>query len=253
MIAKCTAACVGAFFLTVGPSLAASPSFVAVATDPAPAFDFVQQAGSLAYDGQTLTLSGIAPSTIYFSDRPYRMVGQLDNATFAGLWDGDNTFAEDRPNAAITLLDKPDAGPVIVELTSAQLNGSDIDYGVNVVSGQLPASATNIAMFVDSANRVRRVGTSGSVHQSAHQVSNQRAAPGPYCYHDPQSHECHPYPTAHPGATYTAGVVTGAAVASASQQQPVYYVYPIPEGALPSGCYINSTHTEMICTVPLQQ
>ena len=81
---------------------------------------------------------------------------------------------------------------------------------------------------------------------AAHGPYPHHPVPGPYCYHAPQSPECH----YHPGAAYAAGVATGAAVASASRPPPVY-VYPIPSGQLPPNCYINSSHTEMICSVPI--
>jgi hypothetical protein len=113
---------------------AAAQSFpVPVAIDPAPAYDYIQQAASMSFDGETLTLSGLAPSTIYFSDRPYRETGQVDTATFLQLWDEGGSFADDPPNAALTVLSAPDDQPAVVELTSPQLAGSDLKYSVKVL------------------------------------------------------------------------------------------------------------------------
>lgn len=283
-------ACFGVFVLTPGvaaaqaqnpaappaANAAQAPRLVNMA--PAPDYDYVQQAGSLAFDGQTMTLSNLAPATIYFSDRPYRISGQVDNATFATFWDTPNgQFVGDPPNAAITVMGANMQGkpPIVVELNSAELDGSDMIYGVRVLSGELPSSASNVALFVDRGERPRRFGSAGGVHRAnvgrfnaggyhpyhpyhPYRPYQHHPLPGPYCYHDPQAPECHrhpyrPYPPYHPYYPYypgafAAGAVTGAAIASANQ--PVY-VYPIPVGPLPPNCYINSTHTEMICSVPL--
>lgn len=249
----------GALLLALAPGIAvAQTPPVPVSIDPAPDFDYIQQAASMAFDGTTLTLSGLAPSTIYFSDRPYRETGQVDTATFLALWDKDGSFAGDPPNAAVTALSAPNAQPAVVELSSPELEGDDLKYSVKVLSGELPASASDIALFVDRGSRPRRTSYKGSVKGTYYPV---QPLPGPYCYHDPQAPECHyhpyhpyypPYRPYYPGA-YAAGVATGAAIASANQPQPVYYIYPIPTGQLPPNCYINSTHTEMVCTVPLQQ
>ncbi len=247
----------GALLLALTPGIAAAQSPEAVNIEPAPGFDYIQQAASMAFDGQTMTLSGLAPSTIYFSDRPYRETGQVDTADFIALWADGGTFAGDPPNAAVTVLSAADDQPAVVELTSPQIDGDSLKYSVTVISGTLADSAKDVAIFVDHGDRPRTTSHAGSVKGTYYPV---HPLPGPYCYHDPQSPECHyhpyhPYPPNrpyYPGA-YAAGVVTGAAIASASQPQPVYYVYPIPPGTLPPNCYINSTHTEMICTVPLKQ
>jgi hypothetical protein len=249
----------GALLLALAPGLAAAQSFpVPVSIEPAPAYDYIQQAASMTFDGETLTLSGLSPSTLYFSDRPYRESGQVDTQTFLSLWDDGGSFADDAPNAALTVLSSPDTQPAVVTLNTAELDGGDLKYSVTVVSGDMPGSADDVALFVDRGSRPRRNAHSGSVKGTVYPT---HPLPGPYCYHDPQARECHyhpyhpyyPYPYYHPGAAYAAGVATGAAIASSNQPQPVYYVYPIPTGQIPPNCYINSTHTEMVCTVPLQQ
>ena len=53
---------------------------------------FVQTAQGIDSNGQTLTLRGITPSTLYFSDRPKRVVGHMTTGDFVDLWAiGDNT------------------------------------------------------------------------------------------------------------------------------------------------------------------
>ena len=63
---------------------------------------FVQTAQGITSDGTTLTMSGVTPSTLYFSDRPQRVVGHMSTADFVELWgEGENSFQEDPPNAVL--------------------------------------------------------------------------------------------------------------------------------------------------------
>ena len=67
---------------------------------------FVQVAsGSKSSDG-VLTLSGVSPATLYFSDRPERVVGHMTNEQFVEGWSlGDDNFAADPPNAVLSYID----------------------------------------------------------------------------------------------------------------------------------------------------
>lgn len=112
---------------------------------------FVQQAGSLSYADGKLTLADLAPSTLYFTDRPERLAGNMSTEEFAALWSdiSGNGFKSDPPNAAITIGGDESADPLVVELLTADLNGKDLTFSVRAVSGELPAQAQDIAMFVD--------------------------------------------------------------------------------------------------------
>ncbi len=105
------AATVGAALFAVGTGLAqaqdasGAPAAVPTPGAPAPVYEYVQQATAMQYDGTTLTLQGVSPSTVFFSDRPYRLAGQLPNQSFVDLWNApDGPFASDPPNAALTVL-----------------------------------------------------------------------------------------------------------------------------------------------------
>jgi len=237
---------------------------------PPPTYDFVQQAGEMAFDGQSLTLSDANTGVLFFSDRPYRVGGQISNAEFAQFWTAPDGFEGDPPNAVVSLLGATDKPPALVELTSAKTEGSSVVYGVKVLRGELSASAKGVALFIDRSARPHRQHHHGNTATAPGSVGFEPY--GPYCYHAPQDPRCrawhHPYhphyppyrpyyppyppygPYYHPGA-YAAGVATGAAIANANKQ-PVYYYYPIPTGPLPPNCWINSQHTQMVCTVKLQ-
>jgi len=233
---------------------------------PPPTYDFVQQAGEMSYDGSSLTLSDANTGVLFFSDRPYRVGGQISNEDFTAFWTAEDGFKGDPPNAVVSVLSATDKAPALVELTSAKIEGSSVVYGVKVLRGELPESATGVALFIDRSSRPPRHHSTTAVHHSG---SVGFEPYGPYCYHSPQDPRCrawhhpyHPYyppyrpyyppygPYYHPGA-YAAGVATGAAIANASNQ-PTYYYYPIPTGQLPPNCWINSQHTSMVCSYPLQ-
>lgn len=71
---------------------------------------FVQSAASGTFeqkDGQqVLTLLGVSPATVYFSDRPYRITGVENTELFVSMWsDGADSFASNPPNAVLEIRD----------------------------------------------------------------------------------------------------------------------------------------------------
>lgn len=57
---------------------------------------FVQTAQGVDSASGTLTLKGVTPSTLYFSDRPERVAGQMATSDFVDLWGaGENSFESD--------------------------------------------------------------------------------------------------------------------------------------------------------------
>jgi len=116
-----------------------------------PSLLFVQSAASGQFDGKTLTLTGV-PATIYFSDRPYRVYGQIANAKFAKLFAEKlpKSFEADPPNAALAVLGKGEQ-PVVVELMGApQVKGESLSYPVRVLSGKMPEKIAPCALFIDA-------------------------------------------------------------------------------------------------------
>ncbi len=73
---------------------------------------FVQVAQGATVDGDVLTLHDVGASTLYFSDRPKRVVGHVTSTQFVDIWDeGDNSFKEDPPNAVLAFLEPGDDMP----------------------------------------------------------------------------------------------------------------------------------------------
>ncbi|MEJ8571035.1 hypothetical protein [Microbaculum marinum] len=253
--------------MPMAPGMAADPAGAGAQGASQPTYEYIQQAASMSYDGQTLTLEGLAPATIFFSDRPYRLIGQVDTGTFASLWDEpDGTFRTDPPNAAVTVLGSADTEPAIVELTTATVEGSTVRYGVKVLSGELPDGGQDVAVFIDHGPGFAHFGGGGyrpAYHPGYHPYHPYYPPyhPGYHPYHPyyPPYHPYYPppyYPHYNSGAAVAAGVgaLAGAAIGAAAASQPTQvYTYPVPTGSVPANCYLNSSHTRMICSVPLSQ
>jgi hypothetical protein len=113
---------------------------------------FVQvAAGSSSAEGK-LTLSGVNPATLYFSDRPERVVGHITTEQLVAQWgDGDNSFADDPPNAVLSFI--PDDGDepqeAVVILRDPSLSDGSIIYAIDVLNGTVPNSGGACTLFID--------------------------------------------------------------------------------------------------------
>ncbi len=125
---------------------------------------FVQQATNASTNGTMLTLSGLTPSTYYFSDLPIRNAGHLNHSDFAALWldGGLDGFKADPPNAVITTPGQIDDDPIVVKLLSATYDGSVMQFRFSIISGKLPDTAQDIALFID-ANKPDQLRTAGEI------------------------------------------------------------------------------------------
>jgi hypothetical protein len=117
---------------------------------------FAQTARELTTDGDQVTLHGASPATLYFSDRPQRVVGHLTTKQFVDEWGkGENSFAEDPPNAVISFVEKGDQTPedAIVVLKDPQIDGDSLTYTVDMLEGSLPPKGELVSVFIDPFGR----------------------------------------------------------------------------------------------------
>jgi hypothetical protein len=117
---------------------------------------FVQSAHGLTSDGATITLQGVGHSTLFFADRPERVVGHLSSEKFVHQWgEGEDSFAQDPPNAVVAFLAAGDEVPedVTVVLRDPRLHGDALTYHVDVLDGNLPAKADACSLFIDPIGR----------------------------------------------------------------------------------------------------
>jgi hypothetical protein len=117
---------------------------------------FVQSAIAMEHVGDRVVLRGVAPSTLYFSDRPQRVVGHLATADFIDLWDaGADSFAENPPNAVLAFVGKDAIIPedVVIEISDPTLRGEELTYTATVLDGALPSWAEGCTLFIDPFGR----------------------------------------------------------------------------------------------------
>jgi hypothetical protein len=111
---------------------------------------FVQNAQGVSLDNTKLTLKGISPSTIFFSDRPQRIAGHMSTKEFISLWStGKDSFLADPPNANLSVFGESKVGDVVVELRNPTLTGQDFSYDVRVLDGKMPPQSGACSLFID--------------------------------------------------------------------------------------------------------
>jgi hypothetical protein len=117
---------------------------------------FVQTAQGITSDGATLVLEGVTPSTLYFSDRPQRVVCHMATTDFVDLWGkGDNSFETDPPNAVLSFLEPGGDVPedVVVVIREPRLNDGQLSYAIEVLEGAVPKESGPVTLFVDPFGR----------------------------------------------------------------------------------------------------
>ena len=117
---------------------------------------FVQTAQGITSDAGTLTLQGVTPLTIYFSDRPQRVVGHMATSDFVDLWGaGDNSFETDPPNAVLSFLEPGGVVPdeAVIVIKEPRLQNGELSYSIDVLDGALPAQAGPVSLFIDPFGR----------------------------------------------------------------------------------------------------
>ncbi len=111
---------------------------------------FAQSAHAMRFEGDTLTLGGLGPATVYFSERPHRLVGLMSYPAYVDLWvKGKDNFEADPPNAALAILDETETPPAVVELLAASFEGDSMVYKVRILEGELPAESGPVSLFID--------------------------------------------------------------------------------------------------------
>jgi len=181
----------------------------------------VLNSGGAKLDGEKLTMTGIAPNSIVFADRPVRAAGHVLTSDFIKQWDeGNDSFAKDPPNATISVLNSDGSAieDAVVVLKKPKLEGHDLTFEVAVLEGSLTNADGPAALFIDWFAARGGFGHVGAV--------------GGLGWHAPVWHGGW---YGHPGAYYGAGLATGAVIgaAAASAYRPYYppaacgyYPYP---------------------------
>ena len=145
----------------------------------APQLMFVQSADDLKVDAakSTFRLVKVNQQTMYFSDRPQRIVGHIKMADYLKEWTakaGKDNFGADPPNATLSVYEpgKPENTIVVVKLTNPVVDGADLIYSYKVLNGTMPANGGPTALFIDW------IGVGGGVGRGFHGVGVGGRGPG---------------------------------------------------------------------------
>ena len=96
------------------------------------------------------------PATLFFSDRPQRVVGHMTTADFVGLWgEGDNSFEADPPNAVLSFVEPGAGAPPTPSSSSRNRRSSNgqLSYSIDVLEGTVPIEAGPVTLFIDPFGR----------------------------------------------------------------------------------------------------
>ncbi|MEO8344979.1 MAG: hypothetical protein ABI607_04715 [Betaproteobacteria bacterium] len=114
-------------------------------------FLFVQNAKAMTYANGKLTLQGVSPVTIFFTDRPERIAGNMQTKAFVPFWgDGKDSFSKDNPNANLSILEADKiVADIVLTLANPMLKGEDLNYDVKILEGSMPAKGGPVSLFID--------------------------------------------------------------------------------------------------------
>ena len=119
---------------------------------------FVQMAQKIDYKktdaaSGVMTLYDVPTQTMFFTDRPNRVVGNVPTSAFVTRWTtdkGPNGFATNPPNAAVTVFQSDGAKTAIVELHNPRLDGNKLSYDVKVLQGISSTQPAEGVVFIDN-------------------------------------------------------------------------------------------------------
>ena len=140
---------------------------------------YVQTAHAITFKGDKMTLHGVSPTTLFFSDRPERIAGHGTTEELVQEWtEGEDSFAKDPPNATLSILesDNNEIENIIVVLQNPKFKGSQLTYTIKVLDGKLPASGGASALFIDTIGRpLTPVSYAGVARRTTRRVVRRRA------------------------------------------------------------------------------
>lgn len=110
----------------------------------------VQVAPSVRYGNGSLVLEAVHDQTLYFSDRPDRITGWVPTTEQIADWGvGEDNFADDPPNADLSVLVDGEELQIVVVLTNPRLTDGDLVYDVEILEGEMPAAGGPSSLFID--------------------------------------------------------------------------------------------------------
>lgn len=128
----------------------AGPMVPAAAAEKTVQMLFVQSAESVEFGDGKMTMKGVSPATVFFSDRPERIAGHMTTAEFIPFWsEGKDSFSHDPPNATLSIFGDGEPTNLVVEISKPALNGHELTYDIRILKGAPPTQGAECTLFID--------------------------------------------------------------------------------------------------------
>src|SRR5262245_29421223 len=163
-------------------------------TEVVPSLIVFNSKGASIRDGK-LVLTGVAPNSIIFADRPVRAAGHDLTANVIDDWaKGSDNFAKDPPNATVSGFMKDGSGvkDAVVVLKNPKLEADQLTFDVDVLEGDLKGADGAASIFIDIIGRpltpfsfagvARRTAWRGAYYAGAAAAVGAAAYYHPYAY-----------------------------------------------------------------------
>lgn len=114
----------------------------------------VMNARGASLEGGKLVLTGVAPNSIVFADRPVRSAGHALTAHLLEEWspgtDDPDSFAKIPPNATVSVFSKDGSGirDAVVVMKTPKIEGDRLTFDVDVLEGGLGGDGP-ASVFID--------------------------------------------------------------------------------------------------------
>lgn len=132
------------------------PTKQEIASDQKVQLMFVQTSEDLKINSKdkTLRLVNVNPQTLYFSDRPKRVAGNLTMPAYFDEWTdkaGADNFKNDPPNATLSVYEgnNKENTLAVIEISNPVIEGKDLIYKYKIIEGEMPKSGGATALFID--------------------------------------------------------------------------------------------------------
>jgi hypothetical protein len=143
---------------------------------------YVQSARGASVKDGVLTLRDVNKTTIFFSDRPQRIVGHESTEDYISDWDvGEDNFAANPPNATLSIFNGPEPQEIVLVLRNPRMEADDLLYDVEVLWGKAEASGDATSLFIDTVGRPLSPVSVAGVHRRHRRRRRRHAvrSPGP--------------------------------------------------------------------------
>ena len=131
-------------------------------------FLFVQNASEVAIGKGRMSLTGVNPTTIFFSDRPKRIAGHMTTEDFVLDWQegtSKESFHSKPPNATLSIFDQDEIVNIVVELKNPRFEGSNLVYDINILEEGEKIPSGPASLFIDPIGMPLSPTSAAGVHR----------------------------------------------------------------------------------------